>query len=133
LGGRGRWISEFEARLVYKVSSRTTRATQRNPASKNQKKKKKKKKYLEARHIPLILPSVDFRGRGRRICESKTSLIYRVSSRTARAKQRNPVSTHHPPKTKERNLYGFERDRAGILLCHVPFNSTHCPIIYLYN
>jgi hypothetical protein len=34
LGGRGRQISEFEASLVYKVSSRTARATQRNPASK---------------------------------------------------------------------------------------------------
>jgi hypothetical protein len=43
LGGRGRWISEFEASLVYKVSSRIARATQRNPVSKNQKKKKKKK------------------------------------------------------------------------------------------
>jgi hypothetical protein len=41
LGGRGRCISEFK---VYKVSSRTARATQRNPVSKNQKKKKKKKK-----------------------------------------------------------------------------------------
>jgi hypothetical protein len=28
LGGRGRWISEFEASLVYKVSSRTARAIQ---------------------------------------------------------------------------------------------------------
>jgi hypothetical protein len=44
LGGRGRWISEFEASLVYRVSSRTARATQRNPVSKNQKKKKKRKK-----------------------------------------------------------------------------------------
>jgi hypothetical protein len=35
LGGRGRWISEFEASLVYRVSSRTARATQRNPVSKN--------------------------------------------------------------------------------------------------
>jgi hypothetical protein len=43
LGGRGRWISEFEASLVYRVSSRTARATQRNPVSKNQKKNKKKK------------------------------------------------------------------------------------------
>jgi hypothetical protein len=34
LGGRGRWISEFEASLVYKVSSRTARAIQRNPVSK---------------------------------------------------------------------------------------------------
>jgi hypothetical protein len=40
LGGRGRWISEFEASLVYRVSSRTARATQRNPVSKNQKPKK---------------------------------------------------------------------------------------------
>jgi hypothetical protein len=35
LGGRGRWISEFEASLVYRVSSRAARATQRNPVSKN--------------------------------------------------------------------------------------------------
>jgi hypothetical protein len=42
--GRGRQISEFKASLVYRVSSRTARATQRNHVSKNQKKKKKKKK-----------------------------------------------------------------------------------------
>jgi hypothetical protein len=35
LGGRGRHISEFGARLVYKVSSRTARAIQRSPVSKN--------------------------------------------------------------------------------------------------
>jgi hypothetical protein len=29
LGGRGRWISEFKASLVYKVSSRIARAIQR--------------------------------------------------------------------------------------------------------
>jgi uncharacterized FlaG/YvyC family protein len=44
LGGRGRWISEFEASLVYKVSSRTARAAQRNPVSKKKKKKKKNNK-----------------------------------------------------------------------------------------
>jgi hypothetical protein len=44
LGGRGRRISEFEASQGYRVSSRTARATQRNPVLKNQKKKKKKKK-----------------------------------------------------------------------------------------
>jgi hypothetical protein len=43
LGGRGRRISEFEASLVYKVSSRTARAIQRNPVSKKKKTKKKKK------------------------------------------------------------------------------------------
>jgi hypothetical protein len=44
LGGRHRWISEFEASLVYRVSSRTARAPQRKPVSKNQTKKKKKRK-----------------------------------------------------------------------------------------
>jgi hypothetical protein len=38
LGGRGRQISEFKASLVYRVSSRIARATQRNPVLKNQKK-----------------------------------------------------------------------------------------------
>jgi hypothetical protein len=46
LGGRGRQISEFEASLVYRVSSRTARAIQRNPVSKNQKQKQtNKQKY----------------------------------------------------------------------------------------
>jgi hypothetical protein len=40
LGGRGRWIYEFEASLVCKVSSRTARAIQRNPVLKKKKKKK---------------------------------------------------------------------------------------------
>jgi hypothetical protein len=31
------WISEYEASLVYRVSSRTARTIQRNPVSKNQK------------------------------------------------------------------------------------------------
>jgi hypothetical protein len=34
LGGRGRQISEFKDSLVYKMSSRRARATQRNPVSK---------------------------------------------------------------------------------------------------
>jgi hypothetical protein len=45
LGGRGRRISEFEASLVYKVSSRTARAIQRNPVSKKQKTKQNPKQY----------------------------------------------------------------------------------------
>jgi hypothetical protein len=44
LGGRGRWISEFEASLVYRVSSRAAKATQRNPVSKNNNNKKTKNK-----------------------------------------------------------------------------------------
>jgi hypothetical protein len=44
LGGRGRQISEFKASLVYKMSSRTTRATQRNPVSGKTKQKSKQNK-----------------------------------------------------------------------------------------
>jgi hypothetical protein len=46
LGGRDRRISEFEASasLVYKVSSRTARAIQRNPVLKNQNQNKTKQK-----------------------------------------------------------------------------------------
>jgi hypothetical protein len=42
LGGRGRQIAEFEASLVYRMSSRTARATQRNPVSKKTNNKTKK-------------------------------------------------------------------------------------------
>jgi hypothetical protein len=42
LGGRGRRISEFEASLVYKVSSRTARAIQKNPVSKKQQQQQQK-------------------------------------------------------------------------------------------
>jgi hypothetical protein len=49
LGGRDRQISEFEASLLYGVSSRTTRATQRNSVMK--KKKKRKKKVLKVSRI----------------------------------------------------------------------------------
>ena len=40
---RGRWISELEASLVYKVNFRTARATQRNPVSKKKQKQKQNK------------------------------------------------------------------------------------------
>ena len=42
-GGIGRQISEFKANLVYRGSSRTARATQRNPVLRNQKGKKKQR------------------------------------------------------------------------------------------
>jgi hypothetical protein len=51
LGGRGKRISEFKASLVYRVSSRTTRATQRNPVSKNQAKQTKQQKTILAVYI----------------------------------------------------------------------------------
>jgi hypothetical protein len=57
LGGRGRRISEFEANLFYRVSSRTARATQRNPVLKTKKKKEKKRKKERYRVLhPFALP-----------------------------------------------------------------------------
>ena len=55
-GGRGRRISEFGASLVYRVSSRTARATQRNPASKTKQNKtnKQRNKYTQI-YFRLIL------------------------------------------------------------------------------
>jgi hypothetical protein len=44
LGGRGRQISEFKDSLVYRLSSRTARATQRNPVSKTNKQTNKQTK-----------------------------------------------------------------------------------------
>jgi hypothetical protein len=43
-------------------------------------------------------------GRGRGISELKASLIYRVSSRTARATQRNSVSTKPTKQNKTKPL-----------------------------
>jgi hypothetical protein len=53
LGGRDRWISEFEASLVYKVSSRTARATQRNPVLKNQNNNNNKQNKQTKKHKKL--------------------------------------------------------------------------------
>jgi hypothetical protein len=73
LGGRGRWISEFEASLGYRMSSRIARATQRNPVLKNKtkqtnkqtnkknknthkkKKRKMKKKAIDIYTMPLAI------------------------------------------------------------------------------
>ena len=49
MGGRGRWIFDFEASLVYKVSSRTARPTQRNPVSKSLPLQKKSGKKREGK------------------------------------------------------------------------------------
>jgi hypothetical protein len=44
LGGKGRRISEFEASLVYRVSSGTARATQRKVVPKKKTEREEKKK-----------------------------------------------------------------------------------------
>jgi hypothetical protein len=54
-------------------------------------------------HMPLI-PALG--GRGRQISEFEASLVYKVSPRTARAIQRNPVSKNQlpplPPKKENK-------------------------------
>jgi hypothetical protein len=58
LGGRDWLIPEFEASLVYKVSSRTARATQRNPVSKNknkQQQQQQKRVGYELEKVPKEL------------------------------------------------------------------------------
>jgi hypothetical protein len=62
LGGRGRLISEFEASLVYKMSSRTAGAIQRNPVSKKEKKNinKKQKKTNKKNPMSGIILSCQF-------------------------------------------------------------------------
>jgi hypothetical protein len=54
LGSRGRQICEFEASLVYKVSSRTARVIQRNPVSKKQNKTTTKKEFHKNTKLTTI-------------------------------------------------------------------------------
>jgi hypothetical protein len=58
--GRGRWISEFEASLVYRVSSRTARAIQRNPSRKTKTKTKQNKKQTNKKGTKGMLVTGDF-------------------------------------------------------------------------
>jgi hypothetical protein len=67
-------------------------------------------------------------GRGRRISEFKASLVYRVSSRIARAIQRNPVSKKKKKKEKNtgtgelaqqlRTLTAFTEDLGSVPSIH---------------
>jgi hypothetical protein len=52
LGGRGRWISEFEASLVYRVSKQDSQGYTEKPCLENLKKKKKKASKKENLRFP---------------------------------------------------------------------------------
>jgi hypothetical protein len=130
LGGRGRRISEFKASLVYKVSVRTARATQRNPVSKNRKQQKKNQKAL----VRLRQGDSEFGGHlgllSELLSQNKTNsqavVVYAfnpntweaeagrfLNLRTVRATQRNPVSkpTNQPNKqTKNPKLITQEAE-----------------------
>jgi hypothetical protein len=54
---------------------------------------------------PLI-PAL--RVRGRQISEFKATLVYRMSSRTARAIQRNPVLVNQTKQTSKQNCWGTD-------------------------
>jgi hypothetical protein len=75
LGGRGRWISGFEASLVYKVSSRTARASYtEKPCLEKPKKKKKKERKKEIDDLRLVKGSV----KKCTCCSSQPSLVHRT-------------------------------------------------------
>jgi hypothetical protein len=73
LGGRGRRISEFEASLVYRVSSRTATAIQKNPVSKNKKTKKQKQKQKQKKNNQKIKKSPGILPGGRQKPKSDVS------------------------------------------------------------
>jgi hypothetical protein len=50
-------------------------------------------------------------GRGRRISEFKASLVYRVSSRTARTIQKNPVLKKQNKKEKKKEINAIQQDK----------------------
>ena len=52
-------------------------------------------------------------GRGRRVSEFEASLVYRVSFRTARTAQRNPVLKPTPPPKKRKKEKERERKDTG--------------------
>jgi hypothetical protein len=47
-------------------------------------------------------------GRGRQISEFKASLVYRVSSSTARTTQRNPVLKKKEEEEEDRSHFSFK-------------------------
>jgi hypothetical protein len=55
---KSKQISEFKASLVYQVSSRKTRATQRNPVSTNKKRKEEKNTCLQKFYSIMHLTSL---------------------------------------------------------------------------
>jgi len=53
--------------------------------------------------MPLIPDFLKQRHTG--LCEFKARLVYRVSSKTTRATQRNPVSEKTNKQTNDKNIY----------------------------
>jgi hypothetical protein len=96
LGGRGRWISEFEARLVYKVpgqpglhretlsrkTKKQNKQTKKNKKTKKQKKKTKtnqKTKNKKIKYDELDVSYVD-------TCPSKTDQRKQIQKNTTKGR-----------------------------------------------
>ena len=62
------------------------------------------KEQILARWWCTLLISALWRQRQVNRCEFKASLVYRVSSRTAGATQKDPVLKHPPPPKKKKKL-----------------------------
>jgi hypothetical protein len=76
LGGRGRQISEFEANLVYNVSSRTTRGyTEKSCLEKQNKTKNKTKKESQIYEKHILKCSISLANREMQI---KTTLKFHL-------------------------------------------------------
>jgi hypothetical protein len=99
LGGRGRRISEFEASLVYRVSSRTARAIQRNPVSiKQQATNKQTKTFLKI--IGQQDPPVDIS-----LSPQKSVSIPQTPLYTKRVFKNSELATTYSQGTHSSNSY----------------------------
>jgi hypothetical protein len=83
------------------VSSRTARAIQRNPVSKNKTKTNKQTNKKAHTFSPRIQGQrVGYRSK--QISKFEATLVYRESSRIIRATQRNPVSKINKETNKQK-------------------------------
>jgi hypothetical protein len=67
-------------------------------------------------------------GRGRWISEFKTSLVYRVSARTARTAQRNPVSKK--TRTNKQNNNNNNKKKKVTYSIELVYHSGHSFLFY---
>jgi hypothetical protein len=82
LGAKGRWISEFQASLVYRVSSRTARTIQRNPVSKKQRQTNKKKIKTKANKKPW---QITFYEKNKEVVRSRAVVVHTFNPSTREA------------------------------------------------
>jgi hypothetical protein len=81
-GGRGRQVSEFEASLVYRVSSRTVRATRKTPSRKKKTKKQNKNKKTQQQYLHTGRGQLGKREREQRECRNDSFLLGQSNCKT---------------------------------------------------